>query len=127
MQEDKGAWIQEGTLYMSLSLDNLQSADDFLLTLGAIPLISDSHPRQRVRVYANGKELGVIAYYNAGEQSLTLPGSILHNASGKLRLDFEPLDAISPKELNLAEWNTSIPLSIFVQTLAIKNRSASQK
>lgn len=125
IQEEKGAWIQAGTVYMTLTLENPQPAGDFLLTLGATPLVSDSHPRQRVRVYANEKELGIITYHEPGEQSIILPGSILRNTSGKLRLDFEPLDPISPKELG--SWDTSIPISIFVQTMVIKNRLADGK
>jgi hypothetical protein len=118
LQEEKGAWLRGGHAYMSLSLENPQPKGDFVLTLGATPLISGSHPCQRIRVHANGQELGVITFRKTGEQSVILPGSIVRKSSNKLRLDFEPLDAVSPKELG--KWDTECPISIFVQTVAIK-------
>lgn len=118
LQEEKGAWLQGRIAYMSLSLENPQSTGDFVLTLGAMPLISNSHPRQRIRVYANGQELGVITFRKIEEQSVILPGNIVRESSNKLRLDLEPLDAVSPKELG--KWATECPISIFVQTVAIK-------
>lgn len=125
IQEEKGAWMPAGTVYISLSLENQQPGGDLVLTLGATPLVSDSHPRQRIRVFANQKELGIITYHKPEEQSLILPDNILRNTSGKLRLDFEPLNPISPKELG--KWDTSIPLSIFVETLSIANRLTDEK
>jgi hypothetical protein len=117
LQEDKGAWLRGGTAYMSLSLENAQTTGDCVLTLGAVPLVSDSHPYQRIRVRANGQELGVMIFHKAEEQSVILPGSIVRKSSNKLRLDLEPLDAVSPKALQ--KWDFGEPLSIFLHSYSI--------
>ena len=117
ISEEKGAWLTK-TAYISLSLKNPPSTCDFVLTLNALPLTSDSHPCQRVRVRANGQELGVMTFRQQEEQSLTIPGSIVRKHSNKLLLELEPIDAVSPKELG--KWNTEMRISIFLQTVAIK-------
>ncbi|OJW50109.1 MAG: hypothetical protein BGO67_01915 [Alphaproteobacteria bacterium 41-28] len=81
-------------------------------------LLNNKHRVQRVRLWLNDKELGMLSIKKRKKNmvELEIPMDLLVNDSIN-EFKFEPLDAISPKEINA--WTTTVPLSIFLYSFQI--------
>ncbi len=116
IKEPGGAWLKEKPAKLMLNGVGIENKA-YKLKMVCTPLINKQHPQQRVRVWLNGKELEMISISTPGEKTIELdiPKNLLVNGINEFK--FEPLDAISPKEIEA--WDFPQPISVYLSSFSV--------
>lgn len=105
-----GAWLQKKPAILTIRVPNVEKKS-YKLQVDFAPLVNKQHPLQRVHVSLNNTELGLLSMTDRKIMELDIPPDLLvKNDVNEFK--FEPLDAISPKEIGA--WATDFPLSAFL-------------
>ncbi len=118
---DGGAWLQDKAAKIFINMSGIDGKD-YELCLKLSPLINEQHPLQRVRVLLNNHELGVLFLTaEKNQEILQIPDGLITKKQ-LYTFTFEPLDAVSPKEIGA--WETPTPLSVFFRSFQVREAKA---
>jgi len=118
VKEKNGAWLQEQRARATFKIKDFLKSQNIFLSLKVTPLISSSYPYQDLELLVNGKSIG-IHRFNRSEQEvkIPIPKNIYKDDENIFRLEFIPINPISPKAIGL--WDESYLLSVYVHSLSL--------
>jgi hypothetical protein len=116
IKEPAGAWLKDKPAKLLVNTSGVEGKV-YRLQLGCAGLINKQYPKQRIKVWLNNKQIGMFLLEKPGINmvELDIPANLLINGANEFK--FEPLDAISPKEIGA--WDNPQPLSVFLYSFQI--------
>jgi hypothetical protein len=113
--ETGGAWLQGRSADLSILLPDIEDKA-YKLQVSFSPLVNKRHPIQRIRISLNNTVLGLFSFKEKQILDIVIPKGLF--VKDKInKFTFEPLDAISPKEIGA--WESSSELSVFLQSFQL--------
>ena len=116
--ENEGVWLQNRPATLCMRIPNIEKKF-YTLHMDVSGLVNKQHPVQKIRVSLNDKVLGIISITTSLKKQsvdLEIPMNLLVG-NGVNVFTFQPLNAISPKEIGA--WDFDSPLSMFLRSFQL--------